>query len=59
MPHETVWIQESRVLFPRRRISRGNCASLYCTVTSVPIGISEKNLRAASGGSLIHPWDAG
>src|SRR4029434_7853361 len=31
----------------------------YFTVTSVPIGISEKNLRAASEGSRIQPCEAG
>src|SRR5581483_3247313 len=31
----------------------------YCTVTSVPIGISEKNFRAASSGNLMHPCEAG
>jgi hypothetical protein len=31
----------------------------YCTVTSVPTGISEKNLRAASSGNRMHPCDAG
>src|SRR6267143_1039318 len=32
---------------------------LYCTVTNVPIGISEKNLRAASSGNRMHPCEAG
>jgi hypothetical protein len=31
----------------------------YCTVTSVPTGISEKNLRAVSSGNLMQPCDAG
>ena len=31
----------------------------YCTVTSVPTGISEKNLRAVSAGNRMQPWDAG
>ena len=31
----------------------------YCTVTSVPTGISEKNLRAVSSGNRMHPCDAG
>jgi hypothetical protein len=31
----------------------------YCTVTSVPIGISEKNLRAASSGNRMQPCEAG
>src|SRR5437016_1445751 len=32
---------------------------LYCTVTNVPIGISEKNLRAASSGNRMQPCEAG
>src|SRR4029077_10839247 len=36
-----------------------NRLSPYCTVTSVPTGISEKNLRAASSGNLMQPCDAG
>jgi hypothetical protein len=31
----------------------------YCTVTSVPTGISEKNLRAVSSGNRMQPCDAG
>src|SRR5437667_8126302 len=31
----------------------------YCTVTSVPTGSSEKNLRAASSGNRMQPCDAG
>jgi hypothetical protein len=31
----------------------------YCTVTSVPTGISEKNLRAVSSGNRMHPCEAG
>ena len=31
----------------------------YCTVTSVPTGISEKNLRAVSAGNRMQPCDAG
>ncbi len=34
----------------------GHC---HWTVTSVPMGISEKNLRAASEGSRMQPCDAG
>lgn len=33
--------------------------SSYCTVTSVPTGISEKNLRAVSSGNRMQPCDAG
>jgi hypothetical protein len=33
--------------------------SAYCTVTSVPTGISEKNLRAVSSGNRMQPCDAG
>ena len=33
--------------------------SLYCTVTSVPTGISEKNFRAVSSGNRMQPCDAG
>ena len=36
-----------------------NRLSPYCTLTSVPTGISEKNLRAASSGNLMQPCDAG
>ena len=31
----------------------------YCTVTTVPTGISEKNLRAVSSGNRMQPCDAG
>jgi hypothetical protein len=31
----------------------------YWTVTTVPTGISEKNLRAVSSGKRIQPCDAG
>ncbi|PYK46127.1 MAG: hypothetical protein DME53_03675 [Verrucomicrobia bacterium] len=31
----------------------------YCTLTSVPTGISEKNLRAVSSGNRMQPCDAG
>jgi len=31
----------------------------YSTVTSVPIGTSAKNFRAASSGSRMQPCDAG
>jgi hypothetical protein len=31
----------------------------YCTVTSVPTGISEKNFRAVSSGNRMQPCDAG
>jgi len=34
-------------------------ACRYCTVTSVPTGISEKNLRAVSSGNRMQPCDAG
>ena len=36
----------------------GSCFR-YCTVTSVPTGISEKNLRAVSSGNRMQPCDAG
>ena len=56
-----------------RRRKRGKCGALgdralpigvglyirYCTVTSVPTGISEKNLRAVSSGNRMQPCDAG
>src|SRR4051794_38758254 len=56
-----------------RRRNRGDCGALgdralpigvgsyirYCTVTSVPTGISEKNLRAVSSGNRMQPCDAG
>ena len=40
---------------PIRRCSRVR----YCTVTSVPTGISEKNFRAVSSGNRMQPCDAG
>ncbi len=59
MPQGRVWIQEIKaVLFAMRRAA-GNWLALYCTLTSVPTGISEKNLRAASSGSRMQPCDAG
>ena len=50
---------------PLRRARRSRptnsafAVSLYCTVTSVPTGISEKNLRAVSAGNRMQPCDAG
>src|SRR5215831_3900978 len=41
------------------RFSIGDCLAAYCTVTSVPTGSSEKNLRAASSGNRMQPCDAG
>src|SRR5207249_2279871 len=38
---------------------RKTLALHYCTVTSVPTGISEKNLRAVSSGNRMQPCDAG
>jgi hypothetical protein len=36
-----------------------NVRDVYCTVTSVPTGISEKNFRAVSSGNRMQPCDAG
>ena len=35
------------------------CIQCYCTATTVPTGISEKNLRAVSSGNRMQPCDAG
>jgi len=44
------WVPDSfELLFAHR----------YCTVTTVPTGISEKNLRAVSSGNRMQPCDAG
>jgi hypothetical protein len=58
MPQGTVWIQEiSRPL--RNAENSRQSPGAYWTVTKVPTGISEKNLRAASSGNRMQPCDAG
>ena len=59
MPHEPVWIQKSGTPLATAGFRQAIAGRLYCTVTSVPTGSSEKNLRAASSGNRMQPCDAG
>jgi len=59
MPHGIVWIQGNQSCPLRDAENNRSIARVYCTVTSVPTGISEKNLRAASSGNRMQPCDAG
>src|SRR5438477_5883544 len=59
MPQATSWIQENRGALYAKSDSDPQVPIRYCTVTRVPTGISEKNLRAASSGNRMQPCDAG
>src|SRR5947208_2871144 len=47
MPHEPVWIQKSGTPLATAGFRQAIAGRLYCTVTSVPTGSSEKNLCGA------------
>jgi hypothetical protein len=56
----TFYFRKSLSSIPAFLINSGVSSRFrYCTVTSVPTGISEKNLRAVSAGNRMQPCDAG